>query len=234
MKLYSFPASSRVVAINALINQLGLVCQRHTVDLARGDQMLPAFLAINPNHKAPALVDGDFVLWEGNAILAYLAARQPERTLWPATGHAQADVMRWLIWQAAHLDAEAWGMVAFEKNSKAVLNLGEPDPAFVMRGEQNFARFVAVLDQSLTGRRWLAGDSMTIADLAVGQVVPSAARLGLAIDGFPAVEAWYGRMAALPAWQSALAMQAAAMADFIGQAETQQFDEAVTAPGGLR
>lgn len=217
MKLYAFPASSRVIAINALIDYLGLTCERYSVDLGRGDQLEPAYIAVNPNHKVPTLVDGDFVLWEGNAILAYLATSQPERTLWPTAICAQADVMRWLIWQAAHLDAEAWGMVAFEKMSKSVLKLGEPDPAFIARGEQNFRRFAAVLEQSLAGHPWLAGDMLSIADFAIGQVVPSATRLGLAIDGLPAVEAWYARLAALPSWQSALAMQSAAMAGYLAQ-----------------
>jgi glutathione S-transferase len=210
MKLYAFPASSRVVAIIALIHHLELACERVTVDLGRGDQLDPAYLALNPNHKIPTLVDGDFVLWEAKAILAYLAAQKPGSGLWPTGPRGQADVLRWLVWQAAHLDAEAWGMVVFEKASKRVLGLGPPDPAFVARGEENFLRFAGVLDQSLKGRRWLVGEALTIADLAVGGVIPSALRFGLPVADFPEVLRWYDGLAQLPAWQAALADQEAA------------------------
>lgn len=210
MKLYAFPASSRVVAINALIDHLGLACDRIPVDLRRGDQLAADYVALNPNHKVPTLVDGDFVLWEGNAILSYLAAQRPQSGLWPSGLRAQADVLRWLVWEAAHLDAEAWGMVAFEKASKAVLKLGPPDPAFIARGEQNLVRFASVLERSLDARTWVTGDTLTIADLAIGQVIPSAMRFGLPVGDFANVNRWYGRLADLPAWQTALAAQQAA------------------------
>ena len=101
--------------------------------------------------------------------------------LWPSDLKSQADVLRWLTWESAHWDAESCGMVAYEKASKAVLGLGPPDPAFVARGEQNFARFAAVLDGSLKGRTWLIGERLTIADFSVGALVPSAKRMGLPV-----------------------------------------------------
>ena len=75
-------------------------------------------------------------------------------------------------------------MVAYEKASKTVLGLGPPDPAFIARGEQNFARFAAVLDKSLRGRQWLVGDALTIADFSVGGLVPSIKRMQLPISQF--------------------------------------------------
>lgn len=215
MKLYAFPPSSRVLAINALVGHLGLACDRVDLDLARGDQLAPDYLALNPNHKSPTLVDGPFVLWEGNAILSYLAGLRPESGLWPTDPHPQADVLRWLVWEAAHLDAESWGMVAFEKASKMVLGLGAPDPAFIVRGEQNFVRFAGVLDQSLKGRRWVSGAKLTVADFALGQVMPSARRFALPVDDFPEIVRWYDDLAELPAWQAALGQQEAAMKSLV-------------------
>jgi glutathione S-transferase len=97
------------------------------------------------------------VLWESNAILFYLAAKRPDRGLWPSDIKQQANVLRWLAWESAHWDAESCGMVAYEKGSKAVLGLGPSDPAFIARGEQNFIRFAGVLDASLKGQAWLTG-----------------------------------------------------------------------------
>jgi len=121
-------------------------------------------------------------------------------------------------WAAlARLGARAWGaescgMVAFEKASKAVLGLGAPDRAFIARGEQNFIRFAAVLDDQLKGRPWLIGDRLTIADFSIGAFVPSAARLGLPLARFSEIGRWYESLATLPAWRDAVAAKDAAMA----------------------
>src|ERR1700756_5285672 len=146
MKLYLFPPSARVLGIVALKNHLALDCEMQPIDLRRGDQLTPQYLALNPNKKMPTLEDDGFVLWESNAILFYMAAKRPETGLWPSDLRGQADVLRWLAWERAHWGAELCGMVAYEKASKAVLGRGPPDPAFIARGEQNFARFAAVLD----------------------------------------------------------------------------------------
>ena len=84
MKLYIFPPSTRVLAIVALNNHLALDCELSLIDLGRGDQLAPAYLALNPNRKMPTLKDGEFVLWESNAILFYMAAKRPESELWPS------------------------------------------------------------------------------------------------------------------------------------------------------
>jgi glutathione S-transferase len=215
MKLYLFPPSGRVLGIVALKNHLALDCELNPIDLGRGDQLTPEYLALNPNRKMPTLWDGEFVLWESNAILFYMAAKRPESGLWPSDLRGQADVLRWLAWESAHWDAESCGMVAFEKASKAVLGLGAPDPAFIVRGEQNFVRFAAVLDDHLKGRAWLIGERLTIADFSIAAFVPSAARLGLPLARFFEIGRWYEGLAALPAWQDAVAAKDAAMAAWL-------------------
>jgi glutathione S-transferase len=117
---------------------------------------------------------------------------------------AQADVLRWLAWESAHWDAESIGMVGYEKTSKRVLGLGPADPAFIARGEQNFDRFAAVLNQHLKGRTWLTGNDLTIADFSVGGMTYFAMRLELPMKKFPEISRWYDRLAALPAWRASM------------------------------
>jgi glutathione S-transferase len=212
MKLYVFPPSGRALGVVALQNHLALDCEVRTIDLSGGDQRSPEYLALNPNSKMPTLEDDGFALWEANAILLYLAAKRPESGLWPSDVKGQADVLRWLAWESAHWDAESIGMVVFEKSSKAVMGLGPPDPAFIVRGEQNFVRFAAVLDASLRGKTWLTGERLTIADFSIGGLVPSAERAGLPVRDFPEIVRWYSGLAALPAWRAALAIRNAALA----------------------
>jgi glutathione S-transferase len=217
MKLYIFPPSSRALGIVALNNHLALDCEIRPIDLGRGDQLTPEYVALNPNKKMPTLEDDGFVLWESNAILFYMAAKRPDRGLWPSDLKGQADVLRWLAWQSAHWDAESVGMVAYEKSSKAVLGIVPPDPAFIARGEQNFGRFAAVLNDSLKGRTWLIGERLTIGDFSIGALVPTAQRLQLPVGEFPEIVRWYKGLATLPAWQRAVATKDAAMAAWQSQ-----------------
>jgi glutathione S-transferase len=85
-----------------------------------------------------------------------------------------------------------------------VLGLGPADPAFIARGEQNFDRFAAVLNQHLKGRAWLTGNDLTIADFSVGGMTYFAMRLELPMTKFPEIARWYDRLAALPAWQASI------------------------------
>ena len=203
MKLYVLPPSPRAFKVIALKNYLGLDCEMHIVDLARGDQLTPEYIAMNPNRKMPVLEDGD-ALWESNAILFYLATKRPQSGVWPSLARHQADVLRWLAWEGAHWDTESIGMVGYEMVSKGVLWLGPADPAFIARGEQNFHRFATVLDGVLRGRTWLTGDGVTIADFSIGAWVPAARLLGLPIDDFPEIGRWYDGLASLPGWQESL------------------------------
>ncbi len=215
MKIYVFPPSGRVVGLVALKNHLALDCDLVPIDLGRGDQRTPEYTALNRNRKMPTLEDDGMVLWESNAILFYLASRRPESGVWPSDVRGQSDVLRWLFWESAHWDAESVGMVTYEKNSKRVLGLGAPDPAFIARGEENFDRFAAVLDASLKGKTWLVGDRLTIADFSIGGFLPSAQRCGLPVARFPEICRWYEGLAAMTAWRDALAARDAAMASLL-------------------
>jgi glutathione S-transferase len=233
MKLYLYPPSPRVVGIVALKNHLGLDCELRSIDLGRGDQLAPDYVALNPNGKIPALEDEGFVLWESNAILFYLAARRPESGLWPADLRGQADVMRWLAWESAHWDAESCGMVAFEKASRPVLGSGKPDAAFITRGEQNFARFAAVLDQHLQKNEWLIGGRLTIADFSIGALVPIAGSLKLPIDRFAAIGRWYESLASLPAWRAAIVAKDSAVAALLETLRSKARTGEIQRPGSF-
>jgi glutathione S-transferase len=217
MKIYLFPMSGRVVGIVALKNYLALDCELKPIDLGRGDQLTPEYLLLNPNRKMPTLEDDGIVLWESNAILFYMASKHAESGVWPSDLQGQADVLRWLFWESAHWDAESVGMVSYEKGSKDVLGLGPPDPAFIARGEQNFSRFAAVLNDSLKGKTWLVGDRLTLADFSIGGLLPSAERMALPVSRFAEVCRWYEALASLPAWQDALAARDAAQASWLAK-----------------
>ena len=82
MKLYGFAGSPRTWKVRALAAHLGIPLEYENLDAAKGDNRTPKYLALNPTGRTPTLVEGDFVLWESDAIMQYLASKKPN-TLWP-------------------------------------------------------------------------------------------------------------------------------------------------------
>jgi len=78
IEIYAFPPSPRAFLVMAVANHFGLDWTLHTIDLLKGDQKTPPYATLNPNMRMPTLRDGDYVLWESNAIAQYLALKKPE------------------------------------------------------------------------------------------------------------------------------------------------------------
>ena len=203
MRLHVFPPSPRALKVIALAHHLGLDCELRVVDLFKGEQTAPEFAALNPNRRMPVLEDDGFVLWESNAILHYLAAKKPASGLWPADVKRQADVLRWLSWEAAHW-MPACVPMAFERVVKKLAGLGAPDLEEVAKGEKQFHQLAAVLNGHLKGRRWLVGDDLTIADFSVGAPMALANAAQYPVEPYPEITRWYAALAALPAWKQAI------------------------------
>jgi glutathione S-transferase len=167
------------------------------VDLAKGENRTPGFLALNPNGKVPVLDTGKGSLWESNAIMCYLA-RIAGSDLWPRDDR-QIEVIRWLSWDANHFTRHA-GTLYFEHLIKPAIGMGDPDPRVIEEATAFFKRFAAVLNDHLKGRTYLVGDALTVADLAVGITLPYAEEARIPIAEFPEIERWHGRLSEVPAW----------------------------------
>lgn len=200
MKLYFHPFSSN--ARRAVITQklLGVAAELVFVDLAKGAQRAPEFLALNPNHAVPVLVDDDFVLTESHAIMIYLAEGTPGQSLYPADRRARAQVNRWMFWCSNHWSPAISGL-NFEHSLKKMFGQGDADPAQVARHERLFHQFAAVLDAQLATRAWVTGESLTLADISLATPLMYAAPAKLPLEGYPHITAWMKRVEALPAWQ---------------------------------
>lgn len=200
MKLYHFPISPNSRRVWAVINHLDLECELIPLDLAKGEQMSPEFIAINPNHQIPTLVDGDFILWESNAIMTYLCDKTPWQDLLPTETQARADVLRWLFWNASNWNS-ACGAFVFERLVKPLLKLGDADPAKLADGEARFHRFAAVLNDHLAEREWLSGGKLTLADYSVGAMLSLAEPAGMPWGEYANIKRWWASVEALEAWK---------------------------------
>jgi glutathione S-transferase len=200
MKLYGFPPSPNTWKVRAVAAHLGVPLDFELVDLSKGEQQKAEFLALNPTGRAPVLVDGDFRLWESNAIMQYLAARAPNR-LWPDDAPSRADIMRWQSWELAHWGKDACQPLIFERLVKRFLNLGAPDAAVVAKGTDAFNREARVLDAHLAKQSCLVGDDVTLADFSVAAPLFYAKEAELPLASYAHVRDWFARISALPAWR---------------------------------
>jgi glutathione S-transferase len=203
MKLYYHPNSPNCTDVLATANHLGIQLDLQLVDLLKGAQKDPAFLKINPNGKVPALVDGDFLLSESNAIMQYLASKKPGNSLWSEDDRTRADICRWQFWQASQWN-KATGTLVWENMIKKFLGQGGPDPAKIKEGEELFHSSAAVLDSHLKDREYLAGNALTLADFSVAAMLIYARPARLPLEKYENIRAWYGRVENLNAWKKAL------------------------------
>jgi glutathione S-transferase len=211
MKLYGFPPSPNTWKVRAVAAHLGLRLDFELVDLTKGQSRSPEYLALNPTGRTPVLVDGDFKLWESNAIMQYLASRAPN-SLWPNDARTRADIMRWQSWQLAHWGKEACEPLVFQRLVKKVLGLGAPDEAVVAKAIEAFNREARVLDAHLSGRSYLVGNAITLADFSVAATLFHAKEAELPIAPYSHVLDWFARVSALAAWSDTAPQRPAAAA----------------------
>ena len=164
MKLYGFPASPNTWKVRALASYLKMPLDFEFVDLTKGAQYTPAYLALNPTGRTPTLTDGDFTLWESNAILQYLASKSAT-PLWPNDAKSRADITRWQCWELAHWGAQACGAADLREPGEEVrqsrrARLGPRSP----RPPSAFNKEAKMLDAHLAKQKYLVGDALTLAD----------------------------------------------------------------------
>jgi glutathione S-transferase len=154
------------------------------------------FRALNPNGLVPVTVDGDFVLWESNTIIRYLANARAATTLYPVDARARAQIDQWIDWQATEFNASwRYAFQALVRKSAAHTDLAQIEASV-----QDWSTAVAIVDEQLsrTGG-FIAGPVFTLADIPIGLSInrwfmtPIAPR-----PSFSAVAAYYERLSERP------------------------------------
>lgn len=203
--LFSSPGSQHSRRVLVLIHELALDVDIETVDVRPpgmgGYNSSPEFLAINPNGKVPVLREGDFVLWESNAIMWYLAECHGDTPLWPRDPQRKANVAKWQLWQAAHLSPAADGLM-YEAFVRPMMKQ-QTDPAHLESLTKSFHRWCSVLDAALaTSGGLLANEAFSCADIAAASALMYARMAKMPVDGYAHISAWLERVHARPSWQA--------------------------------
>lgn len=154
-------------------------------------------LALNPNGLVPVIVDGDFVLWESNTIIRYLANRQGAETLLSRDPRRRAEIEKWIDWQATEFNT-AW-RYAFSAIVRR--NPDYDDPRQIEASKKEWTRMVGIVEAQLaTTGAYIAGDRFTLADIPIGLSVNRWFMTAMERPAFPAVAAYYDRLSERPAF----------------------------------
>jgi glutathione S-transferase len=192
LTLYGDRISGNCLKVKWIADRLGLAYDWVDIDVLAGEARTPAFLALNPAGQVPTVVLGDGrTLAQSNAILLHLAEGSD---LIPADAYDRARMFEWMFWeQYTHEPA-----IAVRRFQKAYLKKpdAEIDPALMVRGCAALARMEAALASSAG---WLAGERLSLADVALVAYTRLAPEGGFDLADYPGVQAWVARVeAALP------------------------------------
>ena len=201
MKLYADPITVNCRKVIAGLQLMGVPYELAHTDYFKAEQKSPAYCSINPNACLPALADGDFVLWESNAILQYAADKFGKTSYYPTDLKTRADINRWLLWESSSWFPSCY-VYLVEHCVKPLLN-AQPDAAVIAAQDAQFHKLAGILDERLAKSPWLAGQNPTIADIAVAAPMHMHGLQKLPLDPHPNLVRWMTeRVEKLPAWDN--------------------------------
>jgi glutathione S-transferase len=180
-------------------DELGLKYERVDAGMQFGVNKTPEYLKMNPTGLVPTIRDGNFVLWESHTIVRYLAAKHGMGTLCPAGLAERADAERWMDWafalQSGVRDA-FWNLIRTPPEKR--------DLDAVAASRKKSAELLAILEEVLSRKPYVAGDHLTMGDIPVGCEVQRWIRLPGDRPSFPSLEAWFERLREREAFRKAV------------------------------
>jgi GST-like protein len=203
IELYYWPTPNGW-KITIMLEECALPYTLVPVDISKGEQFEPAFLAISPNNRMPAIVDHDepggrpISIFESGAILQYLGRKTGK--FYPKDERGRVEVEQWLFWQMANLGPKAGEANHFRKYAPKKL------PYAIERFSDEVNRIYGVMNGRLSDRPFIAGE-YSIADIACIGWASRAERFGFDLSGFPNVRRWLDAVLARPAVQRGLSVR---------------------------
>jgi GST-like protein len=197
IKLFSW-ATPNGRKVSIMLEECGLPYTVHPVDISKGEQFAPDFVAVNPNSKIPAIVDADgpdgesISVFESGAILLYLAAKTGR--FLPTDERGKFEVLQWLMFQMGGVGP------MFGQAHHFLRFAPEPVPYAINRYKTEVARLYAVLNRRLASAEFLAGE-YSVADIATFPWVARHEWHGIDLADFPAVKHWFDVISQRPAVQ---------------------------------
>jgi glutathione S-transferase len=196
IKLYCFGESGNAYKVALALTFSGLDWEPEYVDFFGGATRTPEFRAVNVMGEVPVLVDGETTLAQSGVMLDYISSKTGK--LGGRSSAERREVLRWLFWDN-HKLSTAVGMTRFQMNFVPEAKRQAEVIAFM---QARLKSAYTLLNSHLEGRKWIAGDAMTIADLSCCGYLYYPEPFGFARADWPHIDAWLGRIAAVPGWKA--------------------------------
>jgi glutathione S-transferase len=197
LKIYGRNTSSNVQKAMWAIGELNLKYERLDVGGAFGKNKEPEYLAMNPNGLVPTLMEGDFVLWESNAIVRYLARVYGAGTLEPSDQKEIARANQWMDWQLSVVGPAIfhafWGLIRTPAEQR--------DLAAIAESQRKTTEAMRILDAQLSRTAYVAGERFSMGDIPVGVMAYRFRQLCPERPALPHLERWYAAIAQRPAFR---------------------------------
>jgi glutathione S-transferase len=196
--LFHSPYSQHARRVVSLFIEAKLEYRLHRVAMEKAEHLSSEYLAINPNHQVPTLLDGNIKIHESNAILRYLCVKHGLGSWYPDDLAKRAAVEQWLDWNQCRLSPTVVDIVL---NSVFLGDRG--DAAAIERGRTKLRELEPILEAGISATDFLAGDSPTIADLSLASSIFQLGFAKLAPSG-ENTRRWFARMNAIEGFRSSL------------------------------
>ncbi|MFQ6024579.1 MAG: glutathione S-transferase family protein [Acidiferrobacterales bacterium] len=197
LKILGRKSSSNVQKVLWCCDELGLAFEREDIGGQFGKNRDPEYLALNPNGLVPTIVDGDFVLWESNSIIRYLATKQGSGTLYPTDLQTRATAERWMDWQLSAvvpaINPVFFGLIRTPPEKR--------DHAAITAGRDKLAGVMQILDNTLAQTEFVAGASFSVGDIPVGIMTYRWYTLDVEREDMPNLKRWYDQLTQRPGFQ---------------------------------
>jgi glutathione S-transferase len=197
LKLLGRSTSNNVQKVLWLLDEIGRPYERADYGGAHGGTTDETYLRLNPNSTIPTLIDGDFVVWESNTILRYVAESSGAESFYPRDLKPRSICNQWMDWQNSTLGPTMSLLYKAVVRTEAA----KRDPAVIDPLREKAGRLFAIMDGALDCSPFLAGHSMSLADIAVGSLVYRWYTLRLNDPKTQALEAWLRALETRPAFR---------------------------------
>jgi glutathione S-transferase len=198
VRVWGRNTSINVQKVMWAVAELNLPHERIDVGGSFGRTKEPAYLAMNPNSLVPTLEEDDFILWESNSIVRYLAAKYGVGTLEPADLRDRASASRWMDWQLSvtspAIQPLFWGLIRTPPEKR--------DHAAIAGAKEKTTAAMRILDAQLGKTAHVAGDAFSMGDIPVGLTAYRYRKLAPDRPAMPNFERWYAALEARPAFRA--------------------------------
>ncbi len=190
MRVLGRETSGNVQKVLFLLEELGVAYDREDYGRQFSNTATEEYLTLNPTGKVPTLVDGDVAIWESNTILRYIASTAGPG-LYPADPAKRSEIERWMDWLLASVNSSYMTIFKATKAGDDV-----PDAAI-----QELAAALTMADKQLGMTKYLAGDTVTLADICLAPILHRCINFPVDLPDLPSLRRWHGNMAERPAFQ---------------------------------